>query len=106
MITYELAENICKLCDGQGTNFQNIQKLIQLNVKKTPTQFKKINIRPKQTFLQTRQTDTQQAHEKMFSQSVSSVAQSCLTLCDSMDCSTPGLPVNHQLSEFIQTHVH
>ena len=47
MITYELAENICKLYDGQGTNFQNIQKLIQLNVKKTPTQFKKMNIRPK-----------------------------------------------------------
>ena len=36
----------------------------------------------------------------------SSVAQSCLTLCDPMDCSTPGLPVHHQLPEFIQTHVH
>ena len=36
----------------------------------------------------------------------SSVAQSCPTLCDSMDCSTPGLPVPHQLPEFTQTHVH
>jgi len=36
----------------------------------------------------------------------SSVAQSCLTLCDPMDCSTLGLPVHHQLLEFIQTHVH
>ena len=36
----------------------------------------------------------------------SSVAQSCLTLCDPMDCSTPGFPVHHQLLEFIQTHVH
>ena len=36
----------------------------------------------------------------------SSVAQSCLTLCNSMDCSTPGLPVYHQLPEFTQTHVH
>ena len=36
----------------------------------------------------------------------SSVAQSCLTLWDSMDCSMPGLPVHHQLPEFIQTHVH
>ena len=36
----------------------------------------------------------------------SSVAQLCPTLCDSMDCSTPGLPVHHQLSEFTQTHVH
>ena len=40
------------------------------------------------------------------SQSVSSVAQSCLTLCDPMNCSTPGLPVHHQLLEFTQTHVH
>ena len=35
-----------------------------------------------------------------------SVAQSCLTLCNPMDCSTPGLPVQHQLPEFTQTHVH
>ena len=34
--------------------------------------------------------------------SVSSVAQSCLTLCNPMDCSTPGLPVHHQLPEFTQ----
>ena len=36
----------------------------------------------------------------------SSVTQSCPTLCDSMNRSTPGLPVYHQLSEFTQTHVH
>ena len=36
----------------------------------------------------------------------SSVTQSCLTLCDPMNCSTPGLPVRHQLPEYIQTHVH
>ena len=36
----------------------------------------------------------------------SSVAQSCLTLCNLMDCSTPGLPVHHQLPELTQTHVH
>ena len=35
-----------------------------------------------------------------------SVAQSCLTLCDPMNCSMPGLPVHHQLPEFTQTHVH
>ena len=34
----------------------------------------------------------------------SSVAQSCPTLCDPMNCSTPGLPVHHQLPEFTQTH--
>ena len=35
----------------------------------------------------------------------SSVTQSCLTLCDPMNHSTPGLPVHHQLPEFTQTHV-
>ena len=37
---------------------------------------------------------------------VSSVTESCLTLCEPMNCSTPGLPVHHQLPEFTQTHVH
>ena len=36
----------------------------------------------------------------------SSVTQSCLTLCDPMNHSTPGLPVHHQLPKFTQTHVH
>ena len=36
----------------------------------------------------------------------SSVTQSSLTLCDAMDCSTPGFPVHHQLPELAQTHVH
>ena len=38
--------------------------------------------------------------------SVSSVAHSCLTLCDPMNCSMPGLPVHHKLPESTQTHVH
>ena len=37
---------------------------------------------------------------------VRSVAQSCLTLCDPVNCSMPGLPVHHQLLEFTQTHAH
>ena len=36
----------------------------------------------------------------------SSVTQLRPALCDPMDCSTPGLPVHHQLPEFTQTHVH
>ena len=36
----------------------------------------------------------------------SSVSQSCPTLCDPMDCSTPGFPVHHQLPEFTEIHVH
>ena len=36
----------------------------------------------------------------------SSAAQSCLTLCDPINRSMPGLPIHHQLPEFTQTHVH
>ena len=36
----------------------------------------------------------------------SSVTHSCLTLCNPMDCSTPGFPVLHQLLKLTQTHVH
>ena len=43
---------------------------------------------------------------KLPSVQFSSVAQSCPTLCDPNNCSTPGLPVHHQLPEFTQTHVH
>ena len=42
----------------------------------------------------------------IYSVQFSSVAQSCLTLCDPMNRSMPGLPVYHQLLEFTQTHVH
>ena len=40
------------------------------------------------------------------SDQIRSVAQSCPTLCDPMNRSTPGLPVHHQLLEFAETHVH
>ena len=40
------------------------------------------------------------------SDKIRSVAQSCPTLCDPMNRSTPGLPVHHQLPEFTETHVH
>ena len=42
----------------------------------------------------------------LFSIQFSSVAQSCSTLCDHKNSSTPGLPVHHQLPEFTQIHVH
>ena len=45
-------------------------------------------------------------HSILSSVQFSSVAQSCPTLCDPMNCSTPGLPVHHQLWESTQTHVH
>ena len=43
---------------------------------------------------------------KSESDQIGSVAQSCPTLCDPMNRSTPGLPVHHQLLEFTETHVH
>ena len=42
----------------------------------------------------------------IISQSLSLVTQSCLALCNPMDCSTQGFPVHHQLPELAQTHVH
>ena len=45
-------------------------------------------------------------HQIKYSVQFNSVTQSCLTLCDPMNRSTPGLPVHHQLPESTQTHVH
>ena len=42
----------------------------------------------------------------LFKDQFSSVTQSCPTLCDLMDCSTPGFPAHHQLPELAQTHIH
>ena len=41
-----------------------------------------------------------------YTDQIRSVAQSCPTLCNPMNCSTPGLPIHHQLLESTQTHVH
>ena len=48
----------------------------------------------------------QQRWGRMVSVRFSSVAQSCLTLCDPVDCSMPGFPVHHLLPELTQAHVH
>ena len=50
--------------------------------------------------------DPHHSFPKFSSVQFSSVTQLCLTLRDPMNHSTPGLPVHHQLPEFIQTHVH
>ena len=46
------------------------------------------------------------ASDSISSVQFSSVAESCLTLCDPVNRSTPGLPVHHKLPEFTQTHAH
>ena len=50
--------------------------------------------------------DTDVCKTFISSDQIRSVTQSCPTLCDPMNCSTPGLPVHHQLLEFTETHVH
>ena len=52
------------------------------------------------------QDDEFESLDKFKKVQFSSVAQSCPTLCDPMNHSTPGLPVRHQLLQFTQTHVH
>ena len=50
--------------------------------------------------------DGKKAEGELKSAQFSSVTQLCQTLCNPMDCNTPGIPVHHQLWEFTQTHVH
>ena len=75
-------------------------------IMKQVTQFfkcvKSLNSSPKSTCKWTINTGKDIEHHQSFS----SVAQSCLTHCYPVDCSTPGLPVHHQLLEFTQTYVH
>ena len=57
--------------------------------------------------LHTKQKQTHRLREETYdSVQFSSVAQLCLTLCDPMNRSSPGLPVHHRLPEFTQTHAH
>ena len=49
--------------------------------------------------------ESEKADHGIQSHQFSSVTQSCPTLCNSMDCSTPGFPVHHQLPELTQTHL-
>ena len=52
------------------------------------------------------QNSEKSSHSSISSVQFSSVAQSCPTLCDPVNRSTPGLPLHHQLPEFTQTHIH
>ena len=55
---------------------------------------------------QTQKTNLWLPKGKAVGGGISSVAQSCPTLCDPMDCSTPGFPIHHPLPELAQTHVY
>ena len=62
-------------------------------------------VHPAALFEREKKTETETEWKKRYIQ-ISSVTQSCLTLCDPMDCSMPGFPIHHQFREFTQTHVH
>ena len=90
---------------SQSPDLETIQMSINWGVNKQNVVYLKnayLVIKKQVSYWQTQQGG---GVSKFFSQ-FSSVAQLCLILCSSMDCSTPGLPVHHQLPEFTQTHVH
>ena len=106
-ITLRIGENIFK----QRIDLQKIHIAHAAQCQNTKQSNQKIGTRPKWTFMQRRCKNGQQTNEKTpnidnHSVQFSSVAQSCPTLCDPMNRSTPGLPVHQQLPEFTQTQVH
>ena len=108
-MTLNKGKSNCKWSNWQRTNLEQENFSTQYQKNKQPSQ--KMGRRPKQTFLQTRQTGRQQTLEKMIrvthhSFQFTSVAQSCPTLCDPMNHTIPGLFIHHQLLEATQTHVH
>ena len=65
--------------------------------------FMKVNEKCEKSWLKAQHSKNEDCG--IWSHQFSSV-QSCLTLCDPVNCSMPGLPVHHQLLESTQTHVH
>ena len=74
--------------------------------KKTDNAIEKVNIHFTSLSPQIRYPKANKQMNRLKPHQFSSVAQSCPTLWDPMNCNMPGLPVHHQLPEFTQTHIH
>ena len=84
-----------------------VHGILQARIFPSPEDLPDPGIKPASLSLQADSLPSEPSEKQIcISQSVSSVAKLCPTLCDPMNCSTPGLPVHHQLPEFIQTHNH
>ena len=84
---------------------QNLEKKMELQINRLKTRTEKMQEMFKKDLEEIKKSQSIM-NNAIRSDQIRSVAQSCPTLCDPMNHSTPGLPVHHQLPEFTQTHVH
>ena len=106
----ELEKRVASETTDKGLISKIYKQLLQLNARKRNNLIKKwekdLNRHFSKQDIQIANKYMKRCHKSLIIQFSSVQSLSRLTLCDPMNCSTPGLPVHHHLLEFIQTHVH